>query len=151
MRSMSAAIFSAAFLTAFAGTAASQDSLPFSYTVETFQHKDDADVRAFVVKLEQPFLAEEFEKSNYLRLKALDDNAFLIYPRETRFEQKHAEFYGRLRGDGQAILQLSYETISENPDGSRKVNNRQTKIEVQIPVAERGSLSIYRSWAARQN
>lgn len=34
--------------------AQAQDSLPFSFTVETFQHEDDADVRAFVVKLEQP-------------------------------------------------------------------------------------------------
>ena len=83
-----------------------QDSLPFSYSVETFQHEDDPDVRAFVVKLEQPFLAEEFEKSNYLRLKAKDSNAFLVYPRATRFEQKHAEFYGRLRGEGTAELQL---------------------------------------------
>ena len=81
---------------------AAQDALPFSYSVETFQHEDDADVRAFVVKLEQPFLAEEFEKSNYLRLKGLDDKSFLIYPRETKFEQKHAEFYGRIRGSDDA-------------------------------------------------
>ena len=131
--------------------ASAQDSLPFSYTVETFQHEDDSDVRAFVVKLEQPFLAEEFEKSNYLRLKALDNNAFLIYPRETKFEQKHAEFYGRLRGNEKAVLQLSYETISENPDGSRNVNNRQAKIEVQAAADPHGPESIYRSWASRQN
>lgn len=131
--------------------AQAQDSLPFSFTVETFQHEDDADVRAFVVKLEQPFLAEEFEKSNYLRLKALDDRAFLIYPKETKFSQKHAEFYGRLRGDGKADLQLSYETISENPDGSRKVNNRQATIEVDVPTEANGADSIYRSWATHQN
>ena len=131
--------------------ALAQSALPFSYTVETFQDKDDSDIRAFVVKLEQPFLAEEFEKSNYLRLKALDDSAFLIYPRETRFEQKHAEFYGRLRGDGKAVLQLSYETISENPDGSRKVNNRKAQIEVEIPAETTGVELIYRKWAARQN
>ncbi len=128
-----------------------QDSLPFSYSVETFQHEDEPDVRAFVVKLEQPFLAEEFEKSNYLRLKALDNKAFLIYPRETRFEQKHAEFYGRLRGDGKASLELSYETISENPDGSRRVNSRETKIEVDIPAETVGPDLIYKAWAQRQN
>lgn len=146
----SGVLFSAAVL-GLSPFAAAQDALPFSYSIETFQHEDDADVRAFVVKLEQPFLAEEFEKSNYLRLKALDDNSFLIYPRETKFEQKHAEFYGRLRGDGKAVLQLSYETISENPDGSRKVNNRQTKIEVDMPTEKTGSQSIYKSWASRQN
>ena len=43
------------------------------------------------------FLADEFEKSNYLRLKSSDDRAYLIYPKETRFHQKHAEFFGRLR------------------------------------------------------
>ncbi|MCP4787379.1 MAG: hypothetical protein GY903_05945 [Fuerstiella sp.] len=128
-----------------------QDSLPFSYTVETFQHEDDDDVRAFVLKLEQPFLAEEFEKNNYLRLKALDKNSFLIYPRETRFQQKHAEFYGRLRGDGKAMLQLSYETISENPDGSRKVINRQRQIEVDVPTEAQGPETIYSSWAKFQN
>mgnify|MGYP006928169837 CR=1 FL=1 len=128
-----------------------QDSLPFSYTVETFQHEDDDDVRAFVVKLEQPFLAEEFEKSNYLRLKALDTNSFLVYPRETRFQQKHAEFYGRLRGEGRATLQLSYETISENPDGSRKVINRQRQIAVNVPTESRGPETIYTSWAKFQN
>ena len=124
-----------------------QDSLPFSYSVETFQHEDDPDVRAFVVKLEQPFLAEEFEKSNYLRLKAKDSNAFLVYPRATRFEQKHAEFYGRLRGEGTAELQLSYETISENPDGSRRVVSRQAKIEVEIPAQAGGSEATYKTWA----
>ena len=128
-----------------------QDSLPFSYSVETFQHEDDPDVRAFVVKLEQPFLAEEFEKSNYLRLKAKDSNAFLVYPRATRFEQKHAEFYGRLRGEGTAELQLSYETISENPDGSRRVVSRQAKIEVEIPAQAGGSEATYKTWATFQN
>lgn len=130
---------------------AAQDTLPFSYTVETFQHKDDADVRVFVVKLEQPFLAEEFEKSNYIRLKGLDENSFLIYPRETRFEQKHAEFYGRIRGNDKAVLQLSYETVSENPDGSRKVKSRQAKIEVAAPLEPHGQKALYESWAERQN
>lgn len=120
-----------------ASPAIAQDTLPFGFTVETFRHEDDQDIRAFVVKLEQPFLAEEFEKSNYLRLKALDDRAFLIYPRETRFEQKHAEFYGRLRGDGKAVLQLSYETVSENPDGSRRIDSRAAKIEIRYPQKPR--------------
>lgn len=128
-----------------------QDALPFSYTVETFRDEEDPDIRAFVIKLEQPFLAEEFEKSNYLRLKTLDPKAFLIYPRETRFEQKHAEFYGRLRGDGKAALKLSYETISENPDGSRKVINRQVQIDIKIPAEAGGPAAIYRSWAGFQN
>ena len=128
-----------------------QDTLPFKYTVETFQHEDDSDVRAFVVKLEQPFLAEEFEKSNYLRLKGLDANSFLIYPRETRFKQKHAEFYGRVRGNDNAVLQLSYETVSENPDGSRKVNSRQAKIEVTVPAEAHGPEAIYKAWAQSQN
>ncbi|MCA9062460.1 MAG: hypothetical protein KDA96_05360 [Planctomycetaceae bacterium] len=130
--------------------APAQDSLPFSYTVETFQHEDD-DVRAFVIRLDQPFLAEEFEKSNYLRLKSLSENAFLIYPRETRFQQRHAEFYGRLRGDGSAAVQLTYEVVSENPDGSRRVDNRQATVEIQIPQKPVGTESIYRTWADYQN
>ena len=127
-----------------------QDTLPFSYTVETFQHEED-DVRAFVVRLSQPFLAEEFEKSNYIRMKALDKNAFLIYPTETRFQQRHAEFYGRLRGEGVASVQLSYEVVSENPDGSRRVDSRQATIEVNIPTEPTGSDAIYKLWAEHQN
>lgn len=127
------------------------DSLPFSYTVETFQHEDDEDIRAFVIKLEQPFLAEEFEKSNFLRIKTSDANAFLVYPRATRFQQKHAEFYGRLRGSGVTKLQLSYETISENPDGSRKVVSREATIEVPIPAKPQGTLNTYQTWAKYQN
>lgn len=127
-----------------------QDTLPFSFTVETFQHEKD-DVRAFVVRLSQPFLAEEFEKSNYIRMKALDQNAFLIYPTETRFEQRHAEFYGRLRGEGAASVQLSYEVVSEDPDGSRRVDSRQATIKVDVPNAPTGSGAIYKSWAEHQN
>ena len=93
-------------------------SLPFNYTVETYRN-EDGDVMAFALRLEQPFLAEEFEKSNYLRLKSLDASAFLIYPRETKFRQKHAEFYGRLRGDGTAKLRLAYETVSESRGRAR--------------------------------
>ena len=131
--------------------AAADESLPFSYTLETFCHEEDPEIRAFVLKLEQPFLAEEFEKSNYLRLKANDDRAFLVYPRATRFEQKHAEFYGRLRGDGKAALTLSYETISENPDGSRKVVNREATINVEIPTEPAGAIATYQTWARYQN
>lgn len=127
-----------------------QDTLPFSHTVETFQHEKD-DVRAFVVRLSQPFLAEEFEKSNYIRMKALDQKSFLIYPTETRFQQRHAEFYGRLRGDGVTSVQLSYEVVSENPDGSRRVDSRQATIEINIPDAPTGSGAIYKSWAEHQN
>lgn len=127
------------------------DSLPFSYTVETFQHEDDKAIQAFVVKLEQPFLAEEFEKSNFLRIKTTDENAFLVYPRATRFKQKHAEFYGRLRGNGTTKLQLSYETISENPDGSRKVVSREATIDVKIPSEPVGTLNTYQTWAKYQN
>ena len=97
------------------------------------------------------FLAEEFEKSSYLRLKPLDEAAYLVYPRETKFQRKHAEFYGRLRGEGHAKLKLSYEIVSENLDGSRKVDVREAVIEVEIPSEESGSAGIYRSWAEQQN
>lgn len=127
-----------------------QDTLPFSYTVETFQHESD-DVAAFVVRLSQPFLAEEFEKSNYIRMKALDKKAFLIYPSETRFEQRHAEFYGRLKGDGEAEVELSYEVVSENADGSRRIDSRKAKVKVKIPQQPTGSDAIYKSWAKKQN
>ena len=143
--------YSAILVCCLGGSADAQDTLPFSYSIETFQHEDDPDVRAFVVNLEQPFLADEFEKSNFLRLKSLNDQAFLIYPRETKFRQKNAQFYGRLRGDGKALLQLSYETVSENPDGSRKVNARQAQIEVPIPTEAQGSETIYTAWASKQN
>lgn len=138
-------------LSGMTASAATDESLPFSYSVETFCHEDDPEIRAFVVKLEQPFLAEEFEKSNYLRLKANDDNSFLIYPRATRFEQKHAEFYGRLRGDGEAGLTLSYETISENPDGSRKVVSREATLKIDVPTEPKGAIATYQTWARYQN
>lgn len=127
-----------------------QDTLPFSYSVETFQHESD-DVAAFVVRLSQPFLAEEFEKSNYIRMKALDKKAFLIYPSETRFEQRHAEFYGRLKGDGEAEVELSYEVVSENADGSRRIDSRKAKVKVKIPREQTGSEATYKSWAKKQN
>jgi hypothetical protein len=126
------------------------EPLPFNHKVEVYRGKD-ADGMAFCVHLEQPFLAEEFEKSNYLRLEALDRNAYLLYPKETKFQQKHAEFYGRLRGAGKARLRLSYEMVSENPDGSRKVEVRHGDIEAAIPAKEGGPQSIYRQWAQQQN
>jgi hypothetical protein len=131
-------------------TAGRGEPLPFDCKVEVYRPKE-GDVVAFCVRLEQPFLAEEFEKSNYLRLEALDRNAYLIYPKETKFQQKHAEFYGRLRGEGKARLRLSYESVSENPDGSRKVEVRQGDVEVPIPTREGGLPAIYREWARQQN
>ncbi len=126
------------------------DSLPFTQRVEVYRDKE-GDIAAFTVHLEQPFLAEEFEKSNYLRLNSDDDRAYLIYPKETTFQEKHAEFYGRLRGKGEVKLRLSYEIVSENPDGSRRVELRQGRIAVPIPAAETGPRTIYQAWARQQN
>jgi hypothetical protein len=131
------------------------DDLPFQHKVEVFRSDQD-NVIAFTVRLEQPFLAEEFEKSNYLRLHPTDEKAYLVYPKETRFRQKHAEFYGRLRGEGKVKLNLSYETVSENLDGSRRVSTRQGTIEVTIPEApaagkSTGPRSIFMKWAEEQN
>src|SRR5258708_1970995 len=78
------------------------EPLPFNHKVEVYRGANPGDPVVFVLRLEQQFLAEEFDKSNYLRLQGLDRNAYLIYPKETKFAQKHAEFYGRLRGDGVA-------------------------------------------------
>jgi len=68
---------------AASGAAASAQELPFHHKFEVYREKD-SDVVSFVLRLEQPFLAEEFEKSSYLRLHAQDRNAYLIYPKETR-------------------------------------------------------------------
>ena len=130
--------------------AAPQAPLPFNLKVEAYRNMD-GDAMVFALKLEQPFLAEEFEKSNYLRLSSQSKNAYLIYPRETRFRQKHAEFYGRLRGAGTAKVRLSYEIVSENLDGSRKVDERHADIVIEIPQEETGILKIYQDWARRQN
>jgi hypothetical protein len=129
---------------------AQEQNLPFSSRVETYRN-EEGDITVFALRLEQPFLAEEFEKSSYLRVKPLDDKAYLVYPRETKFKQKHAEFYGRLRGEGTARLRLSYETVSENLDGSRKVDVREADIEIPIPQTESGPAGIYREWAQHQN
>ncbi len=128
--------------------------LPFDHKLESY-HDSETGVTVFTLRLEQPFLAEEFEKSNYLRLKPLDKNAWLIYPRETRFEQKHAEFYGRLRKikpeDKSAKLKLSYEIVAENLDGSRKVDVREVEIEIPLPTEDGGPKSLYQEWAKKQN
>lgn len=128
----------------------SKEPLPFTFKIETFRNKE-GDISVFCVRLEQSFLAEEFEKSNFLRIQALDRNAYLVYPTETKFHQKHAEFYGRLRGEGKAHLRITYEMVTENLDGSRRIVTRQGDIEVLIPSKEGGTASIYREWAQRQN
>ena len=142
-----------------------KDALPFQHKVEVYRDKK-SDVTVFTLRLEQPFLADEFEKSSYLRLKTNSDKtnnnktnnsqAYLVYPKETKFHQKHAEFFGRLRGEGKVKMTLSYEIVSENLDGSRRVEIRQGEIEVPIPPMPKdsttvGPASIYRQWAEQQN
>jgi hypothetical protein len=141
-----------ALLTCWLGLpgALSAQEFPFQHKVEVFRDKD-GDTISFVLRLEQPFLAEEFEKSNYLRLYAQDKNAYLIYPKETKFQQKHAEFYGRLRGQGKAKVRLSYEIVSETLRGSPKVDVRQADLEVAIPANPGGPRNIFEEWANQQN
>ncbi len=134
---------------AFAAAAIAQDTLPFKHALETFRNKD-GDVIVFALRLEQPFLAEEFEQSNYLRIQTQDERAHLIYPRETRFVQKHAAFYGRLRGEGVARLRLEYEIVSENPDGSRRIDARQGELSIPIPSERGGPEAIFADWARQQ-
>ena len=131
-------------------TASAADALPFQHKVEVYRSKE-GDVSVFTVRLEQPFLAEEFEKSNYLRLQSSDPRAYLIYPKETKFEQKHAEFYGRLKGEGKVKLKLAYEIVSENLDGTRRVAVRHGEIEVPIPAEPTGPKTIFTDWANQQN
>ncbi len=135
--------------------AATADELPFQHKVEVYRSKG-RDVIAFTVRLEQPFLAEEFEQSNFLRLRSGDEQAYLIYPKQAKFHQKHAEFYGRLRGEGTVKLKLSYETVSENLDGSRRVQAKDGVVEVTIPelpgdATSIGSARIFQNWARQQN
>jgi len=130
--------------------AAPGSTLPFKHKVETYCSKK-RDVRVFRLSLEQPFLAEAFEKSNYLRLRPLDDRAYLVYPRETRFDRRHAAFYGRLRGSGTAKLRLFYEAVSENPDGTPRVEVHQADLEVSVPTEPGGPAAIYKEWARQQN
>ena len=126
------------------------DELPFSHKTEVYRDKE-GDTIAFTVRLEQPFLAEEFEQSSFLRLRSENDQAYLIYPKETKFRQKHAEFLGRLRGTGDVPLTLTYETVSENLDGSRRVEVRSGTITVKVPERETGPKSIFLDWAKKQN
>ncbi len=139
-----------AFYTLPSLRAAGDDALPFQQKVEVYRSQE-GDICAFRLRLEQPFLAEEFEKSNYLRLKSTDKQAYLIYPKETKFHQKHAEFYGRLRGEGDVTLKLSYEIVSENPDGSRRVEVRDGDVKVTIPQTQAGAKAIFTEWARQQN
>ena len=52
---------------------------------------------------------------------------------------------------GQARLRISYEMVSENLDGSRKIDLRHGDVEIDIPTKEGGPASIYRDWAQHQN
>ncbi len=151
-------IISAAVVLATLGgvsVAVAADTLPFNHKAEVYRSPKDG-VTVFTLRLEQPFLADEFEKSSYLRLKSADDRAFLIYPKETKFQQKHAEFYGRLRGEGKVKVTISYEIVSENLDGSRRVDVRQGDVEITVPplpepASTVGPRSIYLDWARQQN
>ena len=132
------------------------DPLPFQHKVDVYRNAE-GDVTAFTVRLEQPFLAEEFEKSNFLRLRSDNDQAYLIYPQQTKFKQKHAEFFSRIRGQGVVKLRLSYDTVLENLDGSRRVEAKEGTIEVKIPSVDPaeekaiGSAQVFKDWANQQN
>ncbi len=133
------------------------DELPFRHKVDVYRSAE-GDAIAFTVRLEQAFLAEEFEKSNFLRLRSSDDRAYLIYPQQTKFKQKHAEFFGRLRGEGTVKLRISYDTVLENLDGSRRVEAKEGTIEVKIPQPPNtdqpkaiGSPQVFKDWANQQN
>ncbi len=145
---VSLGLWSSAHLTA-------QDELPFQHKVEVYR-SGDGEVVAFSVRLEQAFLAEEFEKSNFLRLRSDDQRAYLIYPQQTKFQQKHAEFFGRLRGEGTVKLRLSYDIVLENLDGTRRVEAQEGAIEIQIPEPSDdqkpiGSQQVFKDWAHQQN
>jgi hypothetical protein len=133
-----------------ASTRLAAQPLPFDAKVETYR-SEEGDITAFVLRLEQPFLAEEFEKSNKLRLEPVDQAAYLIYPKEARFERKHAEFYGRLRDEGRAKVRLAYEVVSEDLAGRPQVDVRTTEIEIPIPAKQTGIDEIYKAWARQQN
>ncbi len=147
-RIIATVVFAAILTTGIAMGA--EDALPFNHKIEVYRDESGQNV-AFSLELEQPFLAEEFEKSNYLRLKPVDRGAFLIYPKETRFHQKHAEFFGRMRGGDNAKVTLSHETVTENLDGTRRVESRDGVIEIPIPKTATGAKSIYQHWAEQQN
>jgi hypothetical protein len=144
------AVVLSALLAPLAAGAPPEKPVPFKHKVDVFRHETE-DVVVFSLALEQPFFAEEFEQSNYLRLQPMDERAYLIYPKETRFHQKHAAFFGRLRGEGTARLLLEYESVTENLDGSRDVAVRRGEIDVVIPAAPTGSDRVYHEWARHQN
>lgn len=137
-------------LAAAASPRSSAQALPFQYRAEVYRDATGGTL-AFALRLEQPFLAEEFEQSSDLSLRPLDRNSFLVYPRRTRFHQKHAEFYGRLRGSGKARLELSFSVVSEELDGSRRIEPRTTEIEIAIPEQPVGLESLLTDWARQQN
>jgi hypothetical protein len=154
MRTMSTCLLTALALTAVAQASRAADALPFDTKVETYRNQE-RQITVFALRLEQPFLAGEFEKNKYLRLRPHDESAWLIYPRQTQFVQKHAEFYGRLRtastAGETATLTLSYDIVSENADGSRSVDVREAEIEIDLPQQDGGSESLFKEWARRQN
>ena len=149
MRRITSAPVLALLVLAFS-TLTEAQGLPFKQKLDVYRDKD-GEVMVFALRLEQPFLAEEFETSNYLRLQPLDKNAHLVYPKEAKFHQKHAAFYGRLRGEGEAKLRLSYEIVTENLDGSRRVAVRHSEVVAALPTRETGHVDVYREWARQQN
>jgi len=59
-------------------------------------------------------------------------------------------------GEGAAKLKLSYEIVSENLDGTRRIDVRQSDIEVPVPPRPEsgttvGPKSIFTEWAQQQN
>ncbi|MDX2197984.1 MAG: hypothetical protein SF069_03315 [Phycisphaerae bacterium] len=133
---------------------------PFKHRVETYRAEDDPGTIAFVIRLEQPFLANEFEKSNFLRAAPLSDDVRLIYPAQTRFEKKHAAFFGRLHNPADAAgsaaeakparVRIDYETVTEALDGSREVRASSVEIDIPRPPAPGGDREIYAEWARMQ-
>ena len=72
---MSAATLEVLALLIGAATArAADEPLPFTHKVEVYR-SEEGEIMAFSLRLEQPLLAEEFERNNYLRLAPLDSNA----------------------------------------------------------------------------
>lgn len=135
----------------FAACAGAQPppDLPFEVNIETYRSEDG--VIVFALNLEQPFLADAFEQTNYIRIRPLSDQAYLVYPKQTRFERKHAAFFGRLRGSGAAALEITYETVTEDVDGSRRVVETTAPLTITIPNAPTGADRVFKAWARHQN
>ena len=129
---------------------ANAQELPFRQRIEVFRGEEGGPI-AFAIELEQSFLAEEFERSNDLRIEPLDERVYLTYPKQTRFDNKHAAFYGRLRGEGTARVRVWYETVHENLDGSKKVSVSHGDLEIEIPPKPAGRAEVFLEWARRQN